>query len=79
MISSRFGGSTKYNGTNFEGSMQNFEKMHSEEVEKGMKINVKSVNILFIACKLININKELSDIMKVTSTTQKEIAKWYNN
>lgn len=42
-----------------------------------MKINVKSATILFVACKLTNINKDLADIMSVTSTNQKEIAKCY--
>lgn len=53
------------------------KRVHDEDIARGMKINVKSATILFIASKLTGANKELGDIMSVTSTTQKDIAKCY--
>lgn len=61
----------------FKEACRIMKKAHDKDIARGMKINVKSATILFVACKLTNINKELGDITCVTSTNQRDIAKCY--
>jgi transcription initiation factor TFIIB len=61
----------------FNKALEITKKVEDSGLGKGQKINVKCAVIMYIACKLTNHPKEIKDIMKATSSDNKEIARCY--